>query len=309
MQAIAIHKYGGPEVLEYTELPDPLVGPDVLQVEVRAAGVNPVDWKIREGYLDGAFPSHFPLVPGWDVAGVVRRVGPAVQEFAPGDEVVGYVRQDHVQHGAYAELVSATPRHWAPKPTTVSFTEAGGLPLAGLTAIQSLRRAEVGDGDTVLVHAAAGGVGSFAVQWARVLGANVIGTASETNHDFLRELGATPVTYGDGLVERVREVAPSTITAAVDYIGSAEAFSASATLVEDPTRIVSNVDPAAVAEVGGRYCFVRPQADDLAELFRQVDAGNVRVELQETLPLADAAQAHEISQSGHVRGKLVLDVS
>ena len=309
MQAIAISKYGGPEVLEYTELPDPLVGPDVMQVEVRAAGVNPVDWKIREGYLDGAFPSHFPLVLGWDVAGVVRRVGPAVQEFAPGDEVVGYARQDHIQHGTYAELVSAAPRHWAPKPTTVSFTEAGGLPLTGLTAIQSLRRAEVGDGDTVLVHAAAGGVGSLAVQWAQVLGANVIGTASETNHDFLRELGATPVTYGDDLVERVRDVAPSGITAAVDYIGSAEAFSASAALVEDPTRIVSNVDPAAVAEVGGRYCFVRPQADDLAELSRQVDAGNIRVEVQQALPLADAAQAHEISQSGHVRGKLVLEVS
>jgi NADPH:quinone reductase-like Zn-dependent oxidoreductase len=309
VQAIAIHTYGGPEVLEHTRLPDPLVGFDVVQVEVRAAGVNPVDWKVREGYLDGAFPSHFPLVPGWDVAGIVRRVGPAVQEFAPGDEVVGYVRQDHIQHGAYAELVSATPRHWAPKPTTVGFTEAGGLPLAGLTAVQSLRRAQVGAGDTVLVHAAAGGVGSFAVQWARVLGADVIGTASEANHDFLRELGATPVTYGDGLVDRVREVAVSGIAASVDYIGSPEAFSASAALIDDPARIVSNVDPAAVAEVGGRYCFVRPQADDLAELARRVDAGQVRIEVQEALPLTAAAQAHELSQTGHVRGKIVLEVS
>jgi NADPH:quinone reductase-like Zn-dependent oxidoreductase len=236
-------------------------------------------------------------------------VGPAVQELAPGDEVVGYVRQDHIQHGAYAELVSAAPRHWAPKPKNVSFPEAGGLPLAGLTAVQSLRRAQVGEGDTVLVHAAAGGVGSFAVQWAQVLGARVIGTASEANHEFLQELGATPVSYGDGLVERVREVAPSGVTAAVDYIGSQEAFSASAELVEEATRIVSNVDPSAVAEVGGRYCFVRPQAGDLAELSRQVDTGRVRIEVQQVLPLTDAARAHEISQSGHVRGKLVLEVS
>lgn len=309
MQAIAIHKYGGPEVLEHTELPEPLVGPDVVQVEVRAAGVNPVDWKIREGNLDGAYPSHFPLVPGWDVAGVVRRVGPAVHEFAPGDEVVGYVRQDHIQHGAYAELVSAAPRHWAPRPGNVSFTEAGGLPLAGLTAVQSLHLAQVGEGDTVLVHAAAGGVGSFAVQWAQVLGARVVGTASEVNHEFLRELGATPVSYGDGLVERVREAAPSGVTAAVDYIGSPEAFSASAELVDERARIVSNVDPSAVAEVGGRYCFVRPHAGDLAELSREVDAGRVRIEVQQALPLTDAASAHEISQSGHVRGKLVLEVS
>lgn len=309
MQAIAIHKYGGPEVLEHTELPEPLVGPDTVQVEVHAAGVNPVDWKIREGYLDGAFPSHFPLVPGWDVAGVVRRVGPAVQEFAPGDEVVGYVRQDHIQHGTYAELVAGTPRHWAPKPASIGFIEAGGLPLAGLTAMQSLRRAEVGEGDTVLVHAAAGGVGAFAVQWAQVLGATVIGTASEANHDFLRELGATPVSYGEGLVERVRDVAPSGVTAAVDYIGSQEAFSASVELVDQRARIVSNVDPSAIADVGGRYCFVRPQADDLAELSREVDAGRVHVEVQQVLPLADAARAHEISQSGHVRGKLVLEVT
>lgn len=308
MQAIVIHEYGGPDVLAYEEVDDPTVGPDGVLVEVRAAGVNPVDWKIREGYLDGVFPAHLPMVLGWDVAGVVRAVGPAVQEFAEGDEVVGYVRKDHIQHGTYAELVVGAPRHFASKPRSVDFAAAAGLPLAGLTAVQSLRRAEVAEGDTVLVHAAAGGVGSFAVQWAQVLGATVIGTASEGNHDYLRELGAEPVSYGDGLIERVRQVAPDGVAASVDYVGTPEAFDASSQLVGDPQRIVSNVDPAAVAEVGGRYSFVRPQADDLAELSRQVDSGAVRVDVQRAFPLSEAAQAHQMSEDGHVRGKLVLEV-
>lgn len=308
MQAIVLHEYGGPEQLRYEEAADPGVGPDGVLVEVRAAGVNPVDWKVREGHLDGVFPSHLPMVPGWDVAGVVRQVGPAVQEFVPGDEVVGYVRKDHIRDGTYAELVRGTPRHFAPKPSNVDFATAAGLPLAGLTAVQSLRRAGVGEGDTVLVHAAAGGVGSFAVQWAQILGATVVGTASEANHDYLRGLGATPVTYGDGLVERVRQAAPHGITASVDYIGAEDAFAASAALVDDARRIVSNVDPQAVTDVGGRYSFVRPQADDLAALSREVDAGALRIEVQQVFPLSDAAKAHEVSQGGHVRGKLVLEV-
>lgn len=309
MQAIALERYGGPEVLERRELPEPPIGPDGVQVEIRAAGVNPVDWKIREGYLDGAFPSHFPLVPGWDLAGVVTAVGPAIREYAVGDEVVGYVRQDHIQHGTYAERVTARTRHLAPKPSALTFTQAAGLPLAGLTAWQSLRAAGVGEGDTVLVHAAAGGVGAFAVQLAQVLGARVIGTASEANHGFLTDLGATPVTYGDGLVDRVREAASGEITAAVDYVGGDEVFAASAELVADRARITSNVDPDGIAAIGGRYVFVTPDAGELAELSRLADAGRVTVEVQEAFALADAARAHEVSQGGHVRGKLVLEVS
>lgn len=308
MKAIAQHRYGGPEVLEQVDLPDPLVGPDGVLIRVRAAGVNPVDWKLREGYLDGAFPSHFPLVPGWDVAGEVVGVGPAVQEYSPGDRVVGYVRKDHIQHGTYAELVTATPRHLARAPTAVPLTSAAGLPLAGLTARQSLRLAGVGTGDTVLVHAAAGGVGTFAVQLARILGAAVVGTAGERNHDFVAGLGATPVAYGDGLAERVRAAAPGGVSASVDYVGSDEAFAVSAAVVAEPARIVSNVDPTAVAAVGGRYCFVRPDAVDLAELVRLVDTGRLHVEVEEVLDLEGAAAAQERSRAGHVRGKLVLAV-
>jgi NADPH:quinone reductase-like Zn-dependent oxidoreductase len=307
VQAIALERYGGPEVLRLTDLPEPKVGPDVVLVRARAAGVNPVDWKIREGRLDAAFPSHFPLVPGWDVAGVVEQAGPAVTEFAPGDEVVGYVRRDHIQHGTYAELVPAPIRALAPKPARVPWTEAGGLPLVGLTAQQSLRAAGAGVGDTVLVHAAAGGVGSLAVQLAGLVGARVIGTASERNHDWLRSLGAQPVTYGDGLVDRVRGLAPDGVDVALDLVGG-EALEASAELVKDPARIVSIIDPARVKELGGRYLFVRPDPGGLAELAAYLGTGKLTVPVERVFPLAEAADAQRLVQQGHVRGKVVLEV-
>ena len=219
MRAITFASYGGPDVLELTEQPDPIVGPDYVLVRVRAASVNPVDYKIREGYLQGAFVSHLPIIAGWDVAGVVEAVGPAVHDYAVGDEVIGYVRKDSVEHGTYAELVAAHPRHLARKPTSVSFEQAAALPLAGLTALQSIDLAGVGAGDVVLVHAAAGGVGSFAVQLAAARGARVIGTAGEGNHEYVRGLGAEPVAYGDGLVERVRALAPEGVDVVLDYVG------------------------------------------------------------------------------------------
>ena len=182
MRAIAIEEYGGPEVLQVLDLEEPIVGPDVVLVKARAAGCNPVDYKMCQGGLASRYPCHFPLIPGWDLAGVVESVGPAVTEFSPGDEVLGYVRRDHVQWGTYAELVPAPVRTLARKPSSLSWTEAAALPLAALTAWQVLTRVlEVHEGDVVLVHAAAGGVGSFAVQLAKVLGARVIGTATEGN--------------------------------------------------------------------------------------------------------------------------------
>jgi NADPH:quinone reductase-like Zn-dependent oxidoreductase len=307
VKAITYDAYGGPEVLGLADVDDPKLGPDAVLVRVRSAGVNPIDAKVRSGARDASFPVNFPVIPGWDVAGVVEKVGPAVTEFAQGDEIVGYVRKDHIQNGTYAQLVAAPVRTLAHKPRTVGWVEAGGLPLAGLTAWQALRAARVGDGDTVLVHAAAGGVGAFAVQLARVLGAEVLGTASDTNHDFLRSLGATPLTYGDGLAERVRSAAPAGITAAVDLVGG-DALSVSAELLGDASRIVSIIDAAAVKQLGGRYVFVRPSTEDLAELCRLVDAGQLTVHVAETFPLGEAAQAHRAIESGHGRGKIVLEV-
>ncbi len=305
MKAIAIRQYGGPEVVEFTDLPDPKLGPDSVLVQVRAAGVNPVDWKVREGHLDGILDAHFPLVMGWDLAGVVRAVGGAVTEFAVGDEVFGYVRKDSVEHGTYAELVSAPVRTLARKPSALDWAQAGGLPLAGLTAYQALVGAlRVRAGETVLVHAAAGGVGHLAVQIAVALGARVIGTAGARNHDYLRGLGAEPVAYGEGLADRVRALAPGGVDAALDLVGG-DAVEISATLVADPARIASIADYGVVAR-GGRYVWCRPDAEDLAALARLADEGSLTVTVASTFPLAQAASAQALSAEGRTRGKIVL---
>ncbi|NUO92196.1 MAG: NADP-dependent oxidoreductase, partial [Dermatophilaceae bacterium] len=242
MKAISYARYGGPEVLEYGELPDPKIGPDAVLVKVRAAAVNPVDWKCREGYLDGMLDAVFPVVPGWDVSGVVVQPGVSVTEFTAGDEVVGYVREDFLSRGTFAEYVAAPVRTLARKPRNLSFEEAAGLPLAGLTAYQVLVKAlQLKRGETVLVHAAAGGVGSVAVQLARHLGARVIGTASERNHDFVRGLGGEPVEYGDGLAERVRGLVPEGVDAVFDTVGG-ETLKVSANLLAPEGRLASIAD-------------------------------------------------------------------
>jgi len=309
MKAIALQEYGGPEVLRLMDLPEPKVGPDTVLVRVRAAGVNPVDWKLRAGYLDGAFPSFFPLVPGWDVAGVVERVGPAVSEFGVGQEVIGYVRMDHIQGGTYAELVAAPVRCLAPKPASYSWEQAAGLPLAGLTAWQALARAlNVSAGDVLLVHAAAGGVGSMAVQLGALIGARVLGTASEHNHDYVRSLGGEPLSYGEGLADRVRELVPEGIDAVLDLVGG-DALEVSAKVLKPSGRLASVTDPVRVHELGGAYVFVRPDTNDLSTLSAHAGAGRLRVEVAQVFPLAETAAAHRLGEQGRTRGKLVLSVA
>ncbi|MER6591447.1 NADP-dependent oxidoreductase [Micromonospora purpureochromogenes] len=308
MKAIAIDAYGPADQLALRDLPDPPVGPDTVLVRVRAAGVNPVDWKVREGHLAAAIPGHFPLVPGWDAAGEVVAVGPAVAGFAVGDEVIGYVRRDDLQYGTYAELVPAPERCLADKPAQASWAEAAGLPLAGLTAYQALQAARTGAGDTVLVHGASGGVGHLAVQVARALGADrVIGTASEANHDFVRALGAEPVSYGDGLADRLCVVAPDGIDVALDLFGG-EALDVSAELLARPARLISTADPEHVTRLGGSYVFVKPSTQDLTVLAGLVDAGRLTVHVERTFPLEQAADAQRLVAAGHVRGKVVLEV-
>lgn len=200
-----IHEFGEPSVVRTEEVDDPLVGPDYVLIKVAAAGVNSVDWKVVAGYLQGAFPHHLPLIPGCDVSDEVVGVGPAVTHIAVGDRVSAYARKDHVQNGTFAELVAVHIRSITKVPDDVDLVEAGALPLAGLTAAQQLAATEVAAGDTVLVHAAAGGVGSFATQLAVARGARVIGTGSAASHAYLRGLGAEPVEYGEGLTTRVEE--------------------------------------------------------------------------------------------------------
>ncbi|MFD0313977.1 NADP-dependent oxidoreductase [Streptomyces flavalbus] len=307
MKAISYSRYGGPEVLEYGERPEPTVGPDSVLVKVRAAAVNPVDWKCREGYLDGTLDTVFPVIPGWDVSGVVVQPGAAVSEFTVGDEVIGYVREDFLSRGTFAEYVAAPVRTLARKPRNLTYEQAAGLPLTGLTAYQVLvKRLQVKRGETVLVHAAAGGVGSLAVQLGRHLGARVIGTASEANHDFVRELGGEPVTYGDGLAERVRGLAPEGVDAAFDTIGG-ETTKTSANLLAPEGRLVSIADPE-VVDYGGQYYFVRPDAADLTHLSELAEQGALSVHVSETFPLERAADAHRANQEGRTRGKLVVTV-
>ena len=309
MKAIQYRTYGGPEVLEFGEVEEPKIGPDWVKVSVRAASINPVDWKLAAGGLDGALDVFFPVTPGWDVAGVVEEVGPAVTELAVGDEVFGYVRKDAVRGGTYAEKVSAPIRTLTHKPTNMSFAEAAAIPLAGLTAYQSLAHClEVGTADTVLVHAAAGGVGSFAVQIAVARGARVIGTASEGNHDYVRGLGGEPVAYGDGLLDRVRQLVPGGVDAIFDTIGG-ETLALSGDLLAGNAagRIVSIADPG-VMELDGTYVFVRPDIDDLAALAALAQRGKLTVEIAASYPLAEAARAWEASMGGHTCGKIVLTV-
>ncbi|RFC76043.1 NADP-dependent oxidoreductase [Streptomyces sp. AcE210] len=307
MKAISYSGYGGPEVLEYGEAHDPKVGPDSVLVKVRAAAVNPVDWKAREGYLDPVLDAVFPVIPGWDVSGVVVQPGASVTEFVTGDEVIGYVREDFLSRGTFAEYVAAPVRTLARKPRNLTYEEAAGLPLAGLTAYQVMTGAlVVQEGDVVLVHAAAGGVGSIAVQLGRHLGARVIGTASERNHDFLRELGAEPVTYGEGLAERVRALAPEGMDAVFDTVGG-EALKVSADLLAPGGRLASIAD-ASVVDLGGRYVFVRPDAADLARLADLAEQDVVTVHVDETFPLERAADAQRLSAEGRTRGKIVVTV-
>ncbi|HLM04488.1 MAG TPA: NADP-dependent oxidoreductase [Blastococcus sp.] len=304
MRGIAYDRFGDESVLQVRDdLPEPPVGPDVVLVRAHAAGVNPVDLKIREGQRAGAFPHHFPIIPGWDLAGTVERVGPAVREFAPGDEVFGYVRRDHVQWGTTAELVPVPLRCLAHKPASLSFAEAGALPLAGLTAYQALTEVlDVSEGDRVLVHRAAGGVGFNALQIAVALGAHVIGTASPRNHGFLRDAGAAEVL--DYTAGPLSEQLSEPVDAVLDLVGG-DTLADAPKQVRDVARLASVVDPG-VNDMGGRYVFVRPDTHDLEELGRMADAGQLRVPIAKAFPLEQIAEAHRLVAGGHVRGKVVV---
>ena len=306
MRAITYSQYGAPDTLTLTDVADPKVGPAEVLIRVRSASVNPVDWKVLGGYLDGLMQVDFPAIPGWDVSGVVEAVGPDTPEFAVGDEVIAYARKDWVQHGTFAELVAAPVRTVARKPAALDWHQAAGLPLAGLTAYQLLTRLDTRQGETVLIHAAAGGVGILGVQIAKALGARVIGTASEGNHDVLRELGVEPVTYGDGLVERVRELAPDGVDVVADFVGGV--LESTQAVLKDGGRHGSIAD-GTVAEAGGISMWARPDAADLQALADLADAGKLTVPVAEVFALEDAAAAFALSAGGHVRGKIAISVS
>ncbi len=295
MRAVVIHEFGGRDKLRVEDVPEPRLLPDGVRIRIRAAAANPVDWKTREGRQQQRFPHLFPVILGWDAAGVVEQVGPAARWFRPGDEVFAYCRKHFIGEGTYAEQVVVPDGFVARKPSNLGFEEAAAVPLAALTAYQCLvERLQLRPGETVLIHAAAGGVGHFAVQIAAALGAKPIGTASPPNHDFLRELGAVEaLDYHDGELPRV--------DCALDPIGG-ETLDRTLAVAG---RTVSIAQPGK----GHQYVYVRPSGAELTELARWLEDGRLRVHLQETLPLENAARAHELLEDGHVRGKIALTVS
>lgn len=305
MRAITYSEFGSPDVLTLSDLPEPHPGPDSVVVEVRAASINPVDWKARQGYLEGLIDTMFPAVPGWDVAGVVVKTGADAPEFEVGDEVYGYARKDVLGGGMLAERVSVPVRTLAHKPASLSFEEAAAVPLVALTALRSVRRSEVTKGDRVLVHNGAGGVGGFAIQLARLAGATVVATASEHNHDYLRSLGATPVEYGEGLTGRLRSVSPEGFDVVLDFAGSGS-LAASESTMREGARCISVVEGREARRLGGHVVWVRPDALGLVELAELIDAGKLKVELAKVYPLEEAADAYRQLEAGHVRGKVVI---
>ncbi|MEU7937661.1 NADP-dependent oxidoreductase [Microbispora bryophytorum] len=299
-RAVMFSEYGEAEVLRVAECEVPDPGPGQVRIAVRAAGVNPIDWKVRSGAMAAVMPVRFPAVPGVDVAGIVESIGPEVADVAVGDEVFGKAAS-----GSYAELALASRDAIAVKPATVCWEVAAALPVAGATAYHALAQLRLAQGDTIVIDGAAGGVGTVAAQLARLRGLTVIGTAGPGNHDYLRSLGAVPVSYGDDLADRIRAVVAGGVDAAVDASGRGS-LPALVELTGDPDRVITLAD-ASAHSLGVRFVYGEP--DDmrgiLTETIALVAAGAITVPIA-LYPLTDAAAAHRDSQAGHVRGKLVL---
>lgn len=308
MQAVRFHSYGGPEVLVLEEAPRPQAAAGEVLIRVLAAGVNPLDWKVRAGHVKEWMKHRLPLIPGWDVAGVVEAVVPGVTAFKAGDAVYGML--DFLRNGAYAEYVATGALNLALKPNSIGHIQAGAVPLASLTAWQSLFEvAGLKSGQTVLIHAAAGGVGHFAVQFAKWKGAKVIGTASAGNEGFLRELGADEVI--DYHATRFEE-AVHDADVVLDTIGGDTQLRSWQVLKKGGILVATLgiTSPEAGRQYGvrGEGVMVHPDAAQLSQIAALIDAGDLKPALSSVLPLAEAARAHELSQTGHARGKILLQV-
>ena len=304
MKAVIFEDFGGPEVLRLAEVEAPKPGPKRVRIRVRAAGVNPIDSKIRAGLMRPNLPAKLPAIPGSEAAGVVEEVGTEVEGISVGDEVFGWTRG-----GAYCEQAILTT--CAIKPGDVSFVDAVALPVTGETAERVLGLLGVKAGETLLIHGAAGAVGTMAVQLAVARGAKVIGTAGASNQDYVASLGGIPTLYGDGLVERVRALAPEGVDAVFDVAGRG-ALEDSIELRGGTTeRIVTIADSGAeklgIAFSGGPGSSIASR-ELLEDLVGQVSRGELKVAIGATYPLTEAADAQRVSEAGHGRGKLVITV-
>ncbi|MFJ8113659.1 NADP-dependent oxidoreductase [Streptomyces sp. NPDC096132] len=298
--AVQFSEYGPTDGLSVVRVEPPTPGPGQVRLAVRAAAVNPFDWKVLRGWMREQIPLALPAGLGNDAAGVVDAVGEGVTEFSVGDEVLGSSLTP-----SFAQFALADPAKLVAKPPTLPWGVAGSLSGAGGTAWNVVERLKVAEGETLLVHAAAGGVGSFAVQIAVARGARVIGTASERNHELLREFGAEPVTYGEGLVERVRAAAPNGVDAVLDTSGRGE-IPDSIELAGGPDRVLT-IAAFDAADTGIQiYSGVAADGRVLRALLNLIEEGSLHVPISRTYGLSEAAAALDASQTGHVSGKIVI---
>ncbi len=298
MKAVQFNEYGGLEVVRIVEVDEPHAGPGQVRILVRAAGVNPSDWKRRDGqyrdFEEVAFPAGF----GVEASGIVDEIGDGVSNVSVGGAVFGFGENTMAQYAILS--------HWVHKPEGVSFEVAGGLPVIVDTATRALDEVGIASGQTLLVSGAAGGIGSAVVQLARLRGIAVIGTASAPKHDYLRALGALPTTYGPGLAERVKELAPNGVDAALDLAGSGVIPELIA-IVGNPARVLSVADFSA-EEYGAKFSHGPPNDPELifADVARLCSKGLFRLHVEQTFPLEQTALAQDISARGRVMGKLII---
>lgn len=308
MKAVRVHEYGGPEVLKYEDAPRPQAGPDEVLIRVHASSVNPVDWKVRAGYLQQMMKYKMPMIPGWDVSGVVEAVGAGAARLKAGDAV--YALCDISRDGTYADYVVVKEAVVALKPKSIDHTTAAAIPLAALTAWQALNDgAKLAAGQTLLIHGAAGGVGTFAVQFAKMKGARAIATASKKNHEFLRSLGADEtIDYNTTKFEDVVHG----VDAVLDTI-TGETMERSWQVLKKDGVLVSILEPpspekAAAHGVRCHHTFVQGNMEQLNEITKLVDAGKLKIIIEKVFPLAEARAAQESNATGHTRGKIALRV-
>lgn len=299
VRAVRFDRYGDADVLQVADVPEPHAGPGQVRIAVHAASVNAIDWKVRSGSMAAFMPRDLPSGVGMDAAGIVDEVGEGVDDVAVGDEVLGVGSDTYAEHAVLSD--------WVVKPAALGWLEAGAFPVAVETAIRSLDCLGVTAGQTLMISGASGGVGSAATQIARARGARVIGSASEANHAYLLGLGATPTTYGPGLIERVRDLAPDGVDAVLHLAGTG-IVPQLIDVAGDPARVLSLADYGAA-----RHGILMPplptrMTEALAEAVALYEAGALRVAVQEHYALDAAARAHEASQAGHVTGKLVIAV-
>lgn len=315
MKAMIIENFGGPEQLRLEEIEKPIPGNGEILIRIFYTAVNPVDWKIREGLLKDRLPHHFPMILGWDAAGKIEEVGNEVTHFQVGDEVYAYCRKPDIQWGTYAEYIALNAKNVALKPKNITFAQAAALPLVALTAWQALF--DVGGlkkGEKILIHAGAGGVGSLAIQFAKNVGAKVYTTASQINHEYVKQLGAdVPIDYKkDNFASHIKMNEPKGVDMVFDTVGK-ETLEQSIPLIKEGGRLVSIVQNSCPKLCNERqiqfsYVFVRPNGEQLKEISHLIEEGKVIVPQTEEMQLSEAAIAQEINKKGHTRGKIILKV-